>query len=337
MLSEAALAELLMTKPSTGPIFPRSVSLFADGELTPEYPWCRFFTGLLHEGIKVISIYIPVHSPEDILNFLEEAIWRSPNVLTVAVETTLMVLGGEAEVSLAASVSKMHKLAIFNIQSCLLTASIILALDQLPDLQEVRFHENSYLQGRTTNGTLPQSVSPNPFPRLTTLELQCSLRELCRYLPLANGILPGLRNLTVDVISKDHSVVLQNSLVKIAVAFPLLESFSIFWNEDYSMIEEGGDAIWVESHLTYLNLHPLTKMPRLREFNLAYNEIVSMTDNELCKLVTQCPSLQTLQLNPEPMHLLPTEITINVVPILAQACPQLKELHLFVNTSVEPA
>jgi len=61
-----------------------------------------------------------------------------------------------------------------------------------------------------------------------------------------------------------------------------------------------------------------------------------MTDSELCTLLSQCPSLVTLDLNQEPMILSPTELTINVLPLIARACPQLEDLALYVDTAVEP-
>ncbi len=61
-----------------------------------------------------------------------------------------------------------------------------------------------------------------------------------------------------------------------------------------------------------------------------------MTNSELCTLLSQCPALVALDLNQEPMVLSPTELTINVLPLIARACPQLKDLALYVDTDVEP-
>jgi len=337
MLSEAVLADLLMTRPSTSPILPRIKALHADGELVPDYPWCRFFTGLLHEGLHEICIYIPgrVQSPDAVLTLLEEATWRSPNVTSLSVESSLTTFDGDVGVSLSSSISRMHKLRTFITYSCLLTPPALSALEQLPNLQEIKIFSNSYLQERRTNGTLPQSVPPNSFPQLTFLMLQCSLAELCRYLSLATGISPGLHTLFVDIIAKSKSNTFQNSLVKIAEAFPLLEYLTITRNQDFSVFEEDA-AGSVKPPLTYRNLQPLTRMPHLRTFDLKYEVVVSMTDSELCTLLSQCPSLVTLDLNQEPMILSPTELTINVLPLIARACPQLEDLALYVDTDVEP-
>jgi len=139
MLSEAVLADLLMTRPSTSPILPRIKALHADGELVPDYPWCRFFTGLLHEGLHEICIYIPgrVQSPDAVLTLLEEATWRSPNVTSLSVESSLTTFDGDVGVSLSSSISRMHKLRTFITYSCLLTPPALSALEQLPNLQEI--------------------------------------------------------------------------------------------------------------------------------------------------------------------------------------------------------
>jgi len=336
MISEAALADILITRPSTNPILPRIKTLKVDGELVPDYPWCKFFTGLLHDGLQELCIYIPSLelSPDAVLSFLEEVVWRSPNITSLSIESSLMTFVGDVGVSLSSSISRMHNLRKFVALSCLLTPVELCVLEQLPHLQEVSIFFDSHLQGRMTNGALPKFVSPNPFPQLTSLELQASLAELCRYLSLANGISPGLRTLFVDVISQSKFGIFQNALVKIAEAFPHLEYLSITRNEDFNVVDEVAGS--VRPPLTYGNLHPLTRMTRLQTFILKYEVVVSMTNRELCTLLSQCPSLVALDLNQEPIVLSPTELTINVLPLIAQACPRLADLALYVDTNVKP-
>jgi len=43
-----------------------------------------------------------------------------------------------------------------------------------------------------------------------------------------------------------------------------------------------------------------------------------------------------LWLNQEPMVLSPTELTLNVLPSIARACPKLVLLALYVDTNIEP-
>lgn len=214
----------------------------------------------------------------------DEVSWRLPNLTSIYVESSLTTFEGDVEISLSSSISRMHNLRNFFTHSCLLMPAELSALEQLPNLEEVLIMSNSYSQGRTTNGSLPKLVSPNPFPRLTSLELQCSLTELCRYLSLANGISPGLRDLIIDVIARSKTCTFQNALVKIAEAFPLLENLTIVRSEDFSVFEEDVAGL-VRQPLTYRNLQPLTRMRRLQSFDLQSEVVVSMTNSELCTVV----------------------------------------------------
>lgn len=86
-----------------------------------------------------------------------------------------------------------------------------------------------------------------------------------------------------------------------------------------------------EEQLTYASLLPLTRLRHLQFFSLACNETVSMTDRQLSDLLSACPVLATMHLNCEPPSMSPTDLTINVIPILANSCPWLENLHLYVD------
>lgn len=183
MLSEAVLADLLMTRPSTSPILPRIKTLNADGELAPDYPWCKFFTGLLHEGLQEISIYIDnEQSPDVILRFLEEVVWRSPNVTKLSVGSSVTTFDGDVGVSLSSSISRMHKLRMFLTYSCLLTPPELSALEQLPNLQEVSIFENSYFEERMTDEWCSATIC---FPQcISTIDIPDVAMFIGRVMPL---------------------------------------------------------------------------------------------------------------------------------------------------------
>lgn len=229
----------------------------------------------------------------------------------------------------------MLNLTSVAVQSCLLT-SILSALEQLPYLRDVNIYDSSYRKGKILDGSLPQSVLSNPFPRLTSLTLQCSLEELCRYLTLAIGIAPDLRDFVIDMISESKPIVFQTSLSKIAEAFPLLKFLAITRKEDLEIFATQESVDIFRPLLSYHNLSPITKLCHLTTFKLECEFVVSMKNDQLCQLLSQCPSLVNVDLNQEPMLLSPTELTIDVLPLLARACPLLKDIGLYVEPNVDP-
>ncbi len=204
-----------------------------------------------------------------------------------------------------------------------LNAKDTVILEQLPVLQGIFVLEGSYRRGKKSNGLLPQSVLPHSFPSLESVTLQSSMKELNRYLSVVNGVAPRLRHLVVDVISTNDTKTFRKCVAQVADAFPLLESLTISRLEDYDIFRERDNGTSsVEALLTYEDLVPLTSLAHLQEVILHYCVPVSMTDNQLHTLLSQCPSLTVLELNQEPMILSPTELTVNVLPLLAQSCPQ---------------
>lgn len=56
-----------------------------------------------------------------------------------------------------------------------------------------------------------------------------------------------------------------------------------------------------------------------------------MNNNELATLLSQCPSLTTVYLNSEPIFPSTTQLTVNVLPLLANCCPQLEALSIYID------
>src|SRR6185369_13652381 len=96
-----------------------------------------------------------------------------------------MGLEGRVETSISNTLRSMRSLNCVRFQSCLLTPVMLSSIEQLPNLETVGLIEyGDFSQGTDLSGLLPQSVGPNPFPKLTKLALQCTLAELRRYLSL---------------------------------------------------------------------------------------------------------------------------------------------------------
>jgi hypothetical protein len=71
------------------------------------------------------------------------------------------------------------------------------------------------------------------------------------------------------------------------------------------------------------------------EFTLAHDHSVQITQAQVTTLASQWPSLQTLYLSCEPVKLTtPSTLTLHALLSFARHCPDLRELGLFVDTSV---
>ena len=109
MLSDAALSDIMMTRPSQGPIFPRLQNLIFEGDIIADYPWLKFFTALLHEDLQELYVQITEYAPDEALHLLEEAVWRSPNITELSITSIFPEQDDNVVASISSSLSGRGK------------------------------------------------------------------------------------------------------------------------------------------------------------------------------------------------------------------------------------
>ncbi len=332
ILSRASLADLMLTKPNALPLLPQLRVLQVGGNMNNDaYPWRDFFIQFLHDRLRRLDIVLPTDAQNIASCFLDEVTWRAPNVEFFDVVT--LAPSNEAVTdsdSITRFVLPMQKLTRVAFSSCLLVPSLILSLQNMPSLETIHvYSDRPNIIDMTPFGRLPQSIIADAFPRLAQLRLQCSLEEWNRLLATAVCMSPNLCHLKIDVVSADHPKTFQRCLKLIAETFPLLQSLKFTRNGDLSVIIGNGP----DASLGYEDLVPLTSLKKLVRFKLRFVVPVSIKNNELAVLLSKMPSLEVLELNPDPIRLTPTPLDMNVLPMLALACPNLQSLLLHLNAT----
>ncbi len=200
----------------------------------------------------------------------------------------------------------------------------------MPSLETIHvYSDRPNIIDMTPFGRLPQSIIADAFPRLAQLRLQCSLEEWNRLLATAVCMSPNLCHLKSMSSPRTTQKLFQRCLKLIAETFPLLQSLKFTRNGDLSVIIGNGP----DASLGYEDLVPLTSLKKLVRFKLRFVVPVSIKNNELAVLLSKMPSLEVLELNPDPIRLTPTPLDMNVLPMLALACPNLQSLLLHLNAT----
>ncbi len=161
---------------------------------------------------------------------------------------------------------------------------------------------------------------------LVRLELFATLEGIGSFLGTRHTF-PSLKTLCVvsswDENGKHVGLLLQ----RLAIAAPALEQI---------MLSRKGNPIGTNCRedapaIQFGDLSSLSQFRDLSEFILSDTRPIALDDEELVRLVSSCPKLWNLRLNPYPYFLSTTSITLRVLESLSMHCPLLQELVLYLN------
>jgi len=317
-----------MEKPASTPVLlPNLKQLHIWGQLDFGYPWLSFFKGVIQAGLLNFGLSFSGKTYQAAADFFDEMVSRSAGLTTLHLWTSLPSFNPVVEAHMASIIRSFQELSTIHIPSCLLTPSILSSLHRHPNIRKISIIKETIRNGRTPTGRLPQSLEVGAFQKMTDLTLQCSFSELHRYLA-SDVVCACLEDLLIDVVFQFDAPMFRNCLVQIVDVFPILASLVITRREDLSVIRsktEGGAS------LAYQDLESLPRLKFLHNFELHHTNPISMNDDELANLLSQCPSLSNVYLNSEPIFPSATLLTVNVLPLLAKRCPQLEALSLYLD------
>lgn len=328
LLDASALTEIMLEKPVSVPVLlPNLKRLHIWGQLDFGYPWLSFFKGVLHEGLRDFALSFSGKTYQAAADFYLDLAPRSPGLTMLHLWTSMMSFNQVIETHMARVIRSFPELSTVHVPSCQLTPCILSSLHQHPNIRKISIIKETIRNGRTPTGLLPPRLEAGAFQKLTDLTLLCSLFELNRY--LSSGVVcECLEDLLIDVVSQPNAETFRRCLGRIADTFPGLASLVITRREDLGVVRSKREA---QAALSLQDLESLPRLKSLINFEIHHTDPISMHDDELAGLLSQCPSLSNVYLNSEPIFLSTTLLTINVLPLLAKRCPQLEALSLFID------
>ncbi len=172
--------------------------------------------------------------------------------------------------------------------------------------------------------TLPQGLGRIPLPNLLISNCSTSTGPPETYLALDT-----LSQVYIHCAS--HHPLEENAtscLQVLYVACPILRKLHISWRGSFT---DRPPESWM-GPVDFRILSNLTRLRNLEEFRLLDNYPVMINDEELIQLVSGCPRLRTLHLNPDPFNPSATTVTLRVIGLLSVHCPWLEDLALYLDS-----
>jgi hypothetical protein len=310
----------LLSRTFGGFVFPNLQSLTIHMHEDPGVRWFRYLPLFFSSRLKSITISYPTK--------LDDEMKGEANVMTAqmaeyakSVEKLVIAIpnnsGGIFEEGLGELVPKLTKLEHLSIHNLEDPGRLLPRLKTLKKLKLLQLtsvqptscvvHGNTVILGLTTLYTNLPRLMDSPA-RFATLR---HLRFSFMHVEDTNRVAPLLSALPVSC--------------------PMLEL--LFVDFAKSLIPVYDDSRDREP-IRISALRHLQKLPRLASFSMSCTQAVELTDNDLVSLVAGWPSLMILNLVSVPTSVLPSRLTINVLPRLARlpSC-RLIRLAIYARTS----
>lgn len=291
----------------------------------------KYFILFLYEGLRSLKLILPAYplSAAQASLFFKHLQFRSPNLtqLWLIPQYPLKAI----EEPLSELLPELRHLIRFYTAPHLPSSVILGALALLPNIREI-----GHLSGRTgegpiaTNTELNEIQTADGFASLRFLHIFTRLRSLRGF--FRSAFMPlRITAFAIDMAHVNTIADVKDFIAQISTGCPNLRSLVIGRTQDIGVIPE----VWQGEHqsITYETLSAITTIRNLKQFSITYTQPIVMSNDELISLLVRCPLLTEVTLNSEPIACSGTALTLGVLSLLAQQCPWILTLKLYVDAS----
>ncbi|TDL16796.1 hypothetical protein BD410DRAFT_755085 [Rickenella mellea] len=315
------LREVLATC-QTSPILPNLIELTVDTGTVDEF---SFSIILLHQSLRRLALKIPDQVPPKTV-FSKISV-RSPRLCYMDLQISTPV--SEVEAELTDMLSKLTNLKTVVMPRFTITSSIMTTLSRLPALRTIQSRRFTDL------GSEDPSIDVQPFSPALSEGAFPSLKSLACDSPLCNitsffvtKFAPGnLTSLHVQTPSFDTRRFFFVCLTALSHTCKQLTNLGLHLTVAgrWPSLDEKFESISLE------DVYPVLNFPYLVSFKLSHYRPLDVSDNDIDRLAKNWPTLESLDLNCEPVLVTQPNITFASFASLARHCPNLAHLALYLD------
>ncbi|KAI6026073.1 hypothetical protein EDC04DRAFT_2573601 [Pisolithus marmoratus] len=281
----------------------------------------------LHGRLKHLTLSIcPDLEESDPL--LTDICARAPNLesLKLYVQEPDMQMSGHIEVIL----QNLHYLRKIILPEFHFTSEVIQQLSRMPNLGVIEFQYDLEMGAgdpRNVERFVPV-LAYGAFPALYDLSLTARIDDLERFFqsPFAPT---NITTLYVNSYAKHSPAEVRSFLLTLSQECKYLSRLHVILLE-----KEIRRATCIEDEqLSFCTLEPLFSIPNLVWFEVIHKYPLRITQDEIEELASRLPSLETLELNPEPLLTRKPALDLEALLPFANHCPKLRCLGLFMHAT----
>lgn len=287
----------------------------------------------MHKGIKDFAVYLPELKELSPRPFFEDVSTRMPNLTSLDVRSNVPMQKIETEmVELFGRLPKIQKVTFPRFY---FTTRIAEALSKLENLGVIEFQ---YLEDQGSGHvqdvvSFAPSFAEGAFPVLWDHSMAVSFEDAARFLdvPFAPA---NLTMLYLDSYDIETPAVFRNLLNIVSENCQLLTFLALVSLRDprsSAILSLESDAYHPDLAISIVTLKPLFKLSNLTSLELVHQYPLALKSEDIRLFAVSWPSIRSLMLNTEPVHLTKSNLTLEDLLPFAQHCTKLRHLGLFID------
>ncbi|KAI6141622.1 hypothetical protein BKA82DRAFT_2634167 [Pisolithus tinctorius] len=299
-----------------------------------ELVWtCRALSDLqrcllfLHGRLKYLTVSLWSHLGEP-GPLLTDICARAPNLHTLKlhVKDPNMQMLGQIQVV----VRNLHHLRKIVLPEFRFTSEVIQELSRMPNLGVIEFqHDLAMGPGNPKNvERFVPVLTAGAFPALYDLNLTAKIDDLEGFFQSSFAPI-NITTLYVNSYAKHSPAEVRSFLLTLSQECKHLSRLHvILLDKDINQT-----TCIEDEQLSFCTLQPLFSIPNLTWFEVIHKYPLRITQNEIEELASRLPSLEALELNPEPLLTSKSTLDLEALLPFANHCPKLRYLGLFMRAT----
>lgn len=326
ILDSNAMETLSMQRPviSLTPNLQHMVVEWQNGDILK---YCYLF---FNENVQSLTLSVPSLDLSPFSYILERAIFsRATGLKLLNIETRKPLHDGDINITLNCASPYMRNIETLILPQFCLTTSILNQSEVVGKLKKILRNDSLACNAPAASMEPRNPLGPVIRSKLEELHIGARFRSLRS---LAPRNFPKLISLYIDFLwQTEDSDSLRDLTKKISDNFSGLQQLSIM----ASRLKRS--QLDMTKTISSDPLKALTTMKNLKFFSFQWCTPIVCTNEELMEVLEGLPSIEVLLLNERPIFTDGgTDITLDVLPFIARACPNLRKIALFVDCTVPP-
>ncbi|KAF9441510.1 hypothetical protein P691DRAFT_779783, partial [Macrolepiota fuliginosa MF-IS2] len=292
-------------------------------------PLCVMF---MHSNVKRFIVHLPeIIESTSPRPFFDDIVARMPALTYLDVRTNIPMNSLEEEaVRLLSSLSKLQKLTM---PRFFFTTRVAECLSRLPKLGciEFQYFEEQGAGNPVDVTVFKPELSEGAFASLWDLSLTAAYKDVERFLTIPFSP-SNLTMLYVESPNIESPTIIQRLFTAISENCQMLKLLALI-SPRRATSDSDPTTIDVDQRINMETLKPLLGCANLTSLEIIHRHPLGLQREDLEVLALRWPSLETLNLNNEPLDLHSSDLTLDILIPFARHCPHLTHLSIFIDAS----